>query len=273
MKAPRPVVAVLALSLAAMAACSGTGGDKAAPTTAHATQTTAPGAYSKVYALASNWYCSPDLKTDPCLDANLDSTDWRRDLSLTPDRFVPAADPAADCFYVHPTIDWSDTPSNLSPSDDAALPIVLADAGRLSTVCRVFAPRYPAASFGGTRNAVTCTKAYTAVDDAFGHWLAQKSGNRPSYWWATDREPTSSPESSRSASTRTPRCANVCSRQLLVGARSISVPPGGVVGGTFAHLPLCTDLDQFGCVIAYDSVEAGSTPARTVSCSAMSPRA
>jgi Protein of unknown function (DUF3089) len=47
---------------------------------------------------------------------------------------------------------------------------------------------------------------------------------------------------------------------LLIGGR-VTVPDGQVVGGTFQNLPLCTDTDQTGCVIAYRSYAAGFPPA------------
>jgi hypothetical protein len=47
---------------------------------------------------------------------------------------------------------------------------------------------------------------------------------------------------------------------LLVGG-SVTVPDGQAVGGTFQNLPLCTDTDQPGCVIAYRSYADGFPPA------------
>jgi Protein of unknown function (DUF3089) len=37
---------------------------------------------------------------------------------------------------------------------------------------------------------------------------------------------------------------------FLAGDPSLGVPPGGVVGGTFAHIPTCAAAAQTGCVYA-----------------------
>jgi hypothetical protein len=38
------------------------------------------------------------------------------------------------------------------------------------------------------------------------------------------------------------------------------VPDGGVVGGTFKHIPLCTSAEQTACVLTYNSFAASAPP-------------
>src|SRR5260221_6775570 len=46
-----------------------------------------------------------------------------------------------------------------------------------------------------------------------------------------------------------------------VGGGIVEVPEGQTVGETFKLLPLCTDADQTGCIIAYRSYADGFPPA------------
>jgi hypothetical protein len=46
---------------------------------------------------------------------------------------------------------------------------------------------------------------------------------------------------------------------FLPGNPSLGVPPGGVVGGTFAHIPTCSDAAQTGCVYVWGSYLPGDT--------------
>jgi hypothetical protein len=48
---------------------------------------------------------------------------------------------------------------------------------------------------------------------------------------------------------------------FLAGDPSLAVPQGGVVGGTFAHIPTCTSAAQTGCVYVWASYLAGDNSA------------
>jgi hypothetical protein len=48
---------------------------------------------------------------------------------------------------------------------------------------------------------------------------------------------------------------------FLAGDPSLGVPAGGVVGGTFAHIPTCAAAAQTGCVYVWGSYLAGDTSA------------
>jgi hypothetical protein len=57
--------------------------------------------------------------------------------------FVPADDPPVDCFYVYPTISRDETPySDWEASPEEAGYVVLHQAARIASTCRVFAPIY-----------------------------------------------------------------------------------------------------------------------------------
>jgi hypothetical protein len=51
---------------------------------------------------------------------------------------------------------------------------------------------------------------------------------------------------------------------FLAGDPSLAVLPGGVVGGTFAHIPTCGAAAQTGCVYVWGSYLAGDTSAPPV---------
>lgn len=192
-----PLVATaIAVALVA-SACSGddTTGDAAADAADTTTTSTTPSSTvapysSALYSDPANWLCRPDLTDDAC-DVDLDATLVSADGTLTVQPFEPASDPAADCFYVYPTIS-SDPPPNsdlsVGPEEQRT---VAGQFARFGEVCRLFAPVYrqvPLAGLGAFGGGSTTTTpgapaprevAYGDVLDAWKQYLANDNEGRP----------------------------------------------------------------------------------------------
>ncbi len=99
----------------------------------------------------TRWVCRPGSPDDPCargLDAELlPIAGGSRE-----QRFVPAQDPAIDCFYVYPTV--SDAPGSNAPRRSTARieATVRAQAGRFAATCRLYAPVYRQATAASLRS-------------------------------------------------------------------------------------------------------------------------
>jgi hypothetical protein len=205
---------------------------------------------------ATVWLCRPGAATDPCA-GTLDWTTVTSSGARTTHHEAPAADPPVDCFYVYPTV-------STEPGDNADLRIQPAEtdvaveqASRFSSVCRVWAPMYRqhtlSALTGVLRgNAGPDEIAYASVVAAWQDYLAHDNDGRPVVLIGHSQGATMlirllAQQVDGDAALR----ARLVSAILLGG--NVTVPKGAAVGGSFAHIPLCTATSQSGCVVAYSS--------------------
>ena len=142
------------------------------------------------YARASAWICRPGQDEATCAGA-LDAMAIDPAGTRTPAPFKAASAPPIDCFYVYPTT--SDDPtfySDLAP-DASEKQTVHAQAARLSSVCRLFAPVYHQVTSAGLRWRMSGGGAsgtdvigdingvpYRDVRDAWRSYLARDNGGR-----------------------------------------------------------------------------------------------
>lgn len=186
---------------------------------------------------AADWLCHPDLEDDPCTTADLETTrvDW--ELQAEGENPLPAEDAVADCFYAHP-----------AAMDEAqALVWTLAEVARLRTLCRIFVPAYEPGD-------------YEAVLAAFDQYLAEDGGDRP---FVLIGHAEGSDLLTRLTQERIDADPTLQARLLsamLIGGAAIQIPEGGVQGGTFQQLPICTDRDQTACIITFRTYEAYGDP-------------
>ena len=95
----------------------------------------------------------------------------------------PAADPAADCFYVYPTVSkQSGVVANLH-IDPSEMAVARIQASRFSEVCKVYAPIYPqltlhALSDPGAITVSDLNAAYASVQTAWEDYLAHYNRGR-----------------------------------------------------------------------------------------------
>jgi Protein of unknown function (DUF3089) len=248
--------ATVGLTLA-LAAC-GTGGDQAGSVGS----TGAPASGGSDYSLAAHWVCRPGAETT--CTTGLDATVEYADGHTEPQPFTPAADPPIDCFYVYPTVSKEQTPyADLTNSPEIQT-ITKAQVGRLSSRCRVFAPIYrQATGYGLNHGLSSITDSDVPMLDVQAAWA---------YYLQNDNKGRGVVLIGHSQGTILLQYLiagsidGTASQALLVSAflagdPSLGVPPGGVVGGTFAHIPTCTGAAQTGCVYVWGSFLVGDTSA------------
>jgi hypothetical protein len=220
------------------------------------------------YGSDSSWLCRPDMVNNQCFVNSLDSTIVNPDLSTTPEPHTGNENQPYDCFYVYPTVDLGGPVGNHA---DVTLPSyvaltldpLLAQAARFNGQCRIFAPHYrqiTLSTFGDPNAAIYQDIAYRDVLDAWRLYLKNDNAGRKVVVMAHSQGTFMT---TRLLQEQFDPSATLRSRliaALLIGG-SVSVPQGGVVGGSFLNIPLCESAAQTGCVIAYRSYADGFPPA------------
>jgi hypothetical protein len=216
------------------------------------------------YGDESTWLCRPGLAVDQCLANSQDATAIEPDLGQA---FVPhtaATDPPLDCFYVYPTVNLTGTPGNDTDFSDVSLELdpLLSQAARFTRVCRVFAPLYrqiTLGTFSSPDAARHIDVAYGDVRDAFQQYLATDNAGRRFVLMGHSQGTMMVTRLMQDLVDPDPAMRERLVVALLIGG-GVAVPPGELVGGTFADVPLCTSDTETGCVIAYRTYAESHPP-------------
>ena len=263
----RPLGAVLVAALVALAGCSGgTGAARPSATTSPAGGLTpAQGAAVAAGAAAAltdpagvEWLCRPGQSPDPC----------RSDLSAVVqpasgpariERTALPADAAIDCFYVYPTVSRQDTALADLRIDPAETFVATAQASRFSQVCRVYAPVYRQFTGRAITDPALLTRANAAVayDDVAAAWsdyLTHYNRGRGVVVIGHSQGAVMATALLRNTVDARPAVRRLLVSAILLGG-NVTVPVGGRVGGSFAHIPACTSTSETGCVVAYSSFD------------------
>jgi hypothetical protein len=250
----------VAISLALLLSACGGGGDQTASSSP--TGSSGPGGGTSTttdYSLAANWVCRPGSDV-PCT-TGLDAQVLNADGTTEAQPFTPASDPLIDCFYVYPTVSQEQT----DYADLTDSPEIQAEAreqvGRLSSRCRVFAPIYrQETSYGLNHNAPYSDDPMLDVQGAWAYYLQNYNQGRGVVLIGHSQGTILLQQLIASSIDGTATQALLVSA-FLAGDPSLGVPAGGVVGGTFAHIPTCAAAAQTGCVYVWGSYLAGDTSA------------
>lgn len=197
------------------------------------------------------WICKPGQVDDLC--AGSISTK----AGTEPIGFTRPENPAVDCFYVYPTVSDQNTPNANLDKDPEVKRVVVQQARMFSRVCDVYAPMYRQETSPGVYTQYT-EIAYQSALSAWKDYLANHNQGRGvillghSQGSATvgrliDEEIDPNPEV----------------RKLMVGAilpgANIHVPRGELVGGMYDNVPVCSEVGQYRCLVAY-SMFNGTPP-------------
>lgn len=273
------LVFVLALAAAGLAGCSdgdetstadtaptesttptgtGTGDDDATATTEPAE----PAFSSELYADPASWVCRPDLADDPCT-TDLDLTALAEDGTTEVVAHEVAEDPPFDCFYVYPTVNISaEGVAGFDGDYGIETGITRTQAGRFSSVCRVFAPLYRQSTFGvGPDVDVEPIReqAYADVEEAFLHYLANDNEGRPFVLMGHSQGSSLSTRLLQDHIDGDESLRSQLVSALLIGT-VITAPEGADVGGDFENLPACRSAEQTGCIVTYASFDVADPP-------------
>lgn len=207
------------------------------------------------------WSCHPDLDSSPCT-REYEVTEVVEGGQTRTFSVGAATDPEVDCFYVHPTIGEDRGRNGDLSLDEGEDRIVWEQAALLRGSCRVFAPVFREATFrNGTPDGMTSDEldlAYGDVADAFRAYLDNWNEGRPFVVVGH----------SQGATLLLRLLAEVIEvdaglRSSLVGAY---LPGLGIAVDDSAvpvdvpTLPLCTELGQQHCLVAFSAYDAARPP-------------
>ncbi len=252
--APRPAVTTLVVALAALSAIVAVAaGTPAAPPASGAglDRLGAGGGLGRTV-----WLCRPGLAQNPCaygLATTVLAADGKRTVSSS----SAARNPPVDCFYAYPTVSYQARTNATLAVDPEEVAQAEAQASRFSQVCRVYAPIYRQVTSTalGKDNvpASAAVVAYQSLLAAWDDYLHRYNHGRGIVLIGHSQGASLLLELLQHEVDGRPLERRLVSA-ILFGA-NVKVPVGGVVGGSFTHVPACTAAAQTGCVIAYSSFD------------------
>lgn len=277
-KAGRVRVVALAIAVLVVAACGG-GADETDTASSDTTGgkdefdvvLAAVGEPTDRYEDPSLWVCrgSP---TDEICTSDLATTVVGADGTAEVVDRPAAVQPDADCFYVYPTVDLRQEPGNATLDDISDMELMVRQqAAQFSSLCRVFAPLYEQATIGtydllepepADLAAPQFKHAYAQVLDAFRWYMANENDGRPIVLLGHSQGSHHLARLASELFETTPQLADQLVMAALTGAGGfgVNVTKGEAVGGTFNTLPLCSTLEDTGCVVAFNSYNVTSPP-------------
>jgi len=219
------------------------------------------------YSQTANWICRPGA--DAVCTADQDAVMLYADGHKALQPFIPAKNPAIDCFYVYPTVSEEPTPyADLAASPEIKK-VVNSQLGRLASRCRVFAPIYRQATLAHLRQRLTGDSGADSdvpmrdVEAAWAYYLKQDNHGRGVVLIGHSQG------TALLQKLIAERIDGQGQQRLLVSAflsgdRSLGVPHGKSAGGTFVHIPTCSSGQQTGCVYVWGSYFANDTSGRQI---------
>lgn len=216
----------------------------------------------------SSWLCRPGMANNQCFVNSIDATKINPDNSTTAEPHTGAnEDQPYDCFYVYPTVDLAGPVGNHMDVTDPTyvsltLDPLLQQAARFNDRCRIFAPHYRQItflSFNSPQSAALQDFAYQDVRDAWRIYRKYYNGGRNVVIMGHSQGTFMTTRLMQEEVDNDPSIRSQLIAALLIGG-NVTVPQGGVVGGSFQNVPLCQSDGETGCVIAYRSYADGFEP-------------
>jgi hypothetical protein len=200
------------------------------------------------------WLCAPGAEPNPCAES-LETTVQEADGSSRVENPPLAADPAADCFYVYPTVSQQPSRNADKAKDPEVVAIARYQAARYAQTCRVFAPMYRQQTLGGLAaggSAEALQLAYSDVEEAWREYLARHNRGRPFVLIGHSQGTRMLRRLLRDEIDPRPELRARLVSALLLGG-NVSVRSGRTAGGDFQDVPACTAAGQRGCVVAWST--------------------
>jgi hypothetical protein len=215
------------------------------------------------YTQANAWLCLPG-RSDSC-SQRLATTALGPNGYASSGQAAPNPEAKVDCFYVYPTV--SRDPgmnSDLEPGleEKGAAWVQL---GRLTGVCRPFAPVYRQMTLSSIGKALAGVDvrpnfaiAYGDVLAAWRDFLAHRNGGRPFILVGHSQGSIHLQRLIQEEIEGKPIARKMVA--AVIPGWAVEVPEGKTVGGTFKSTPLCTRTAETGCVLTWMSFRAESPP-------------
>jgi hypothetical protein len=170
-----------------------------------------------------------------------------------------AARPKIDCFYVYPTVSTQLTSNANLDLDPQETAVAVAQAARFSQVCNVYAPLYRQITLAVLAGAAHVTAAdqalaYSDVLNAWKTYLADDNGGRGFAVIGHSQGAGILITLLQDEVDDDPGVRARLVSAIILGG-NVTVPVDKTVGGSFQHIPACTNVDAPGCVIAYSTFD------------------
>lgn len=215
------------------------------------------------YTQDSAWLCRPS-RIDAC-SANQDATIIMADGKRSTEKFVPAAAPTFDCFYVYPTVSLDTTPNSDMIAGPEENQVAAFQAARFAKNCRVYAPLYRQVTLVALRDImagkavpVDRALAYADVKAAWAQYLAHDNKGRGVVLIGHSQGSGVLKALMQQEIDGKPTQKLLISAMLL--GTNVAVPEGKDVGGDLKAIPLCRSPEQVSCLISYVSFRGDSPP-------------
>jgi hypothetical protein len=232
----------------------------AAPTAGHAQEAT-PAAVD--YARPTSWLCLPG-RADAC-GSPMAAAALNPDGYGEPEILAPAADAAADCFYIYPTISADpglNADMNAGPEEQGMTALQFSP---FASACRTFAPIYRSVTLAAIPRALAGEDVTANFDRAYGdvlaawrHYLAHHNQGRPFVLIGHSQGAIHLTRLVAEEIEGSEAAGRMLSAMLI--GFNVEVPQGALTGGSFRTTPICTAPGQTGCVVSYVSFRADAPP-------------
>jgi hypothetical protein len=171
----------------------------------------------------------------------------------------PTTRPKIDCFYVYPTVSTQPTPNANLDLDPQETAVAVAQAARFSQVCNVFAPLYRQITLAVLTGAahVTAADEALAYSDVLNAWKTYLADDNDGRGFAVIGHSQGAGILIKLLQEEVDDDPGVRSRLVsaIILGGNVTVPVDRTVGGSFRHIPACTNVDTPGCVIAYSTFD------------------
>lgn len=200
------------------------------------------------------WICKPGQADDLCAGTIDGTTIPPPGQQPQPLGYTRPTDAPVDCFYLYPTQSEQAGPNANLDKDPPIRRVVVQQARMFSSVCDVYAPMYRQVTLNGDQTELneSVEIAYRSARAGFRDYLRSYNDGRGFILLGHSQGAAHVARLIEEIVDRRPGL-----RKRFVGAiapgANISVPIGEDVGGLFEHVPACTEVGQYGCVVAYST--------------------
>ena len=223
------------------------------------------------YRREESWLCRPG-RADACSARQTDGAMTADGTALPPPAASPPAHPAADCFYVYPTVSLDPKPNSDMIAGEEERGAAAAQFARFAGACRTFAPVYRQVTLTALRTMLGSGSAsgearpgfalaYGDVVAAWHSYLAHDNRGRPFVLIGHSQGSLLLKRLVAEEIDGRPIAGRLLS--AILPGTTIEVPPGRDTGGSFKALPLCRADGQTGCVLTWASYRDSTPPPPT----------
>ena len=162
----------------------------------------------------------------------------------------PTTRPKIDCFYVYPTVSTQPTPNANLDLDPQETAVAVAQAARFSQVCNVYAPLYRQITLAVLAGAahVTAADEALAYSDVLNAWKTYLADDNNGRGFAVIGHSQGAGILIKLLQDEVDDDPGVRARLVsaIILGGNVTVPVDRTVGGSFRHIPACTERRRAG---------------------------